>query len=887
MDQKAPLTGKKEEEFSVEDEVLYEKLNLPTRPFRPLSAKTSDLLKQKRQSNPKHPPINLKRNQPRYQADSSVLTRLKPRRIAMDKERLYEDNMALKLKNNTMLQEILKLRTKIAQVERDLAKKEDQSDSSQFSKPVHMINNLKNTVKDLKNEISGKNEEIYKLRKNIKSTKITEIELEVQAYIDECTRLRHHLEEIMRQRNTPPMSQVQTEEKSMQNTFLVNNVKKENEDLGIALGQANGEIGKLKGKLKEFEKEKKKNAVKKGEIMQAKSENLKLKSKVEHYARELAEKEAGFKEELTKVRRSLNEAYSKVNNFEGKIKDLIYENEEKSRQIKFLQESKMLNKVKEEKVEVKEKDVKSVKVKEDKKAELNTKSKRDESKEKFEEEKKPKVIEEHKIIKFPDADNSSKDSENLEDSKEKEADKDFEVFKDPKAVTNEEKIIPVSEVQPKSESNNPKPATKVSVDYEDFQDDFEEYDDQFEAVESIKQHPEEKLIKTEPKTLPVIPEPKAEVIPDKPKEKKGKKSKKKSSKSPEKKEKLPKEVETLLLHLALRMQINRVPKSKLFSTLFKNASSDKSVTKQELSNILQKNPFNFNLNETEKIADFFIDSKVATTKNIEEKVFKFTDNWEIFTPDEEEQFDEVIGETILSHKDTLIDQCKKHDKDDNGTIPLSVFKKVLTQSSIKMPEKVMKYMQLLFYSHSMQVDEVPYLNFIKAYTEQGGEDAEMIDEEKAKVARQYLSVMAQILIEHKKTVFDVFECDENGIILPNEFFAGLQRMGLEEIQEEHVMVLFEALQYDQAEEVCIHVEELEEILNHYGVNKVEEEELEVGAKHQKKVSMLDSDNYELSEDSPEKIVKKGSDKGLSESSPFTKNKSLGGGDSEYDEDFTS
>ncbi len=34
-------------------------------------------------------------------------------------------------------------------------------------------------------------EEVESLRKNIKNTKIAEIEVEMKMYIDECTRLRH------------------------------------------------------------------------------------------------------------------------------------------------------------------------------------------------------------------------------------------------------------------------------------------------------------------------------------------------------------------------------------------------------------------------------------------------------------------------------------------------------------------------------------------------------------------------------------------------------------------------------------------------------------------------------------------------------------------------
>jgi hypothetical protein len=49
---------------------------------------------------------------------------------------------------------------------------------------------------------SNKTEEIEALKRNIKSTKITEIEIEMKMYMDECTRLRHQLEEVIKSKDT-------------------------------------------------------------------------------------------------------------------------------------------------------------------------------------------------------------------------------------------------------------------------------------------------------------------------------------------------------------------------------------------------------------------------------------------------------------------------------------------------------------------------------------------------------------------------------------------------------------------------------------------------------------------------------------------------------------
>jgi hypothetical protein len=46
-----------------------------------------------------------------------------------------------------------------------------------------------------------KEEQIATLKRHIKSTKLHEQEIEMKMYIDECTRLRHMLEEVVKNRD--------------------------------------------------------------------------------------------------------------------------------------------------------------------------------------------------------------------------------------------------------------------------------------------------------------------------------------------------------------------------------------------------------------------------------------------------------------------------------------------------------------------------------------------------------------------------------------------------------------------------------------------------------------------------------------------------------------
>ena len=66
----------------------------------------------------------------------------------------------------------------------------------------HLTLNLKRKIKELQNENQLKKDEIEGLKRNIKSTKISEIEVEMKMYMDECTRLRHQLEEVIKSKDT-------------------------------------------------------------------------------------------------------------------------------------------------------------------------------------------------------------------------------------------------------------------------------------------------------------------------------------------------------------------------------------------------------------------------------------------------------------------------------------------------------------------------------------------------------------------------------------------------------------------------------------------------------------------------------------------------------------
>lgn len=63
--------------------------------------------------------------------------------------------------------------------------------ASKVKMESHLTVNLKRKINELKIDLTRRTEEVESLKRNIKSTKLAEFEVEFQMYQDECTRMRH------------------------------------------------------------------------------------------------------------------------------------------------------------------------------------------------------------------------------------------------------------------------------------------------------------------------------------------------------------------------------------------------------------------------------------------------------------------------------------------------------------------------------------------------------------------------------------------------------------------------------------------------------------------------------------------------------------------------
>jgi predicted nucleic acid-binding Zn-ribbon protein len=201
----------------------------------------------------------------------------RPRVVSLDKERLYEEVLSLKQTVNKLKHENTRLKTKAAQFERELSRKDaflnELKSSNAFPAglgSISVISNLKSAVKDLQEELKQKDAEVSLMRRRMQATRTEEMETELQVYADECTRLKHRLTEVMRFYKADEHGEDDLAE-------LVYNMKEDREGLEAELDQAQREISKWRARVMELEEASKK--LKNSDTL--KQEVRKLKSALE------------------------------------------------------------------------------------------------------------------------------------------------------------------------------------------------------------------------------------------------------------------------------------------------------------------------------------------------------------------------------------------------------------------------------------------------------------------------------------------------------------------------------------------------------------------------------------------------------------------------------
>lgn len=774
-------------------------------------------------------------------ADLNLLQKLKPRQINIEKERLYEENLELKLKNNSLKEEILILKTKVQQMKKELVKKDDNDEKNAYSvKPANLLSNLKAKIKDLKSQVQVKTEEIEALQKNLKSSKIHEQEKEIAVYAEECNRLKHLLEETMGPNET--LQKILTEKHSDINS-VIESINKENKDLHKNLSFYKSELEKCKQKL--FETEKRKKLPDKAEMKTLKKEIVKSKELNESLSKSLYEasnKEKGFRDEILKLKKVIKDIQHRYQGLEVNLKEAQVtisqlKGKSDSKTENLTQETSVFGQVESMPLMVKTVRLALNRANVSLDSFLETLDKSKSGNVTFDDfsqslQKLGTYLTNSHFNSVPSACNKAeclidltilakliKDSQKilLIDSKDQTPIINTFDFESPVHVSKPPLMFPKN-----IEENSPqKKNMKIAI--------FPPVDNTKQVnSDSCKHSKRSKSKKLE------------NFVSDDDSKSRGKRSsktsdqqkraKRKSRDSDEKsfsnisQEQNPgPEVLKAFSHIRMRMQLNRLPKSKLLITLFGAVDKEKSIKSQDLQAFLQKSPFSFKSEpETSQLLQYLI-TPSSTIKSVGDKLTSLLLDWEIFSPEDEELFDYQLGLIISKNKETFKEMCKLLDTERKGCIQISEFERILQELGISVPENLWSYMKLLFYSNDFQLDLMPYRYFIKAYgnpIEDHQEFSTVSENGDSQVFNIYLSAINTAMLANSLTIADVFDCDDDGLIFTEQFIEGLKKLGFEEIDERQVSVLMEALRYQGSYELCLNIEEMNDILQNLALGRL-------------------------------------------------------------------
>jgi hypothetical protein len=265
----------------------------------------------------------------------------------------------------------------------------------------------------------------------------------------------------------------------------------------------------------------------------------------------------------------------------------------------------------------------------------------------------------------------------------------------------------------------------------------------------------------------------------------------------------------LLRHVSFRLQITRLAKQDLANLLFEEGkqASVASLREHLMSpplSITEASDLDLLLSAVQAYSDPL--SVADTVRRLEDLM----EDWRIFSQQDEDEFDREIAEALYPRAEDFLGLCDAADTSGSGLIAYSDFVAIVERLHLNLTSAHLQYLQLLFYSEGQQLDVVPYQTLIHAYAGQEDDQIQELTETQTRAVRGQLELLAA----HTQglRLDEVFGPDSRGFITPTAFVAGLAAVGMQEPDEETLDLLFQSLQAEEAEEVCIALADLVEIL---------------------------------------------------------------------------
>lgn len=702
---------------------------------------------------------------------------------SINRERLYEDNLTLKMKSNLLQEENTKLRTKINQIEKNLNKKED-PDVSLFrvGSKTHLIPNLKQTIKDLKDQIKIKEEEIAILRKNPKSTKLSEVEIEMQTYIDECTRLRHHLEEIMIQKQIS-FTSLEYEEKLFRQNMDINSLREENIQYSQDLNRAREEIVMVKDKIMVLEnpmKKKKKTSRKKQELQKLKNEILEIKDKIDTCKVLYADKEIKLREEaenLVKTNETINE---KIQASELKLQEqnIILE------QLR----TQMMNH---------EKDFKRSQT--IGAPSLSTFSVRKMPNPPKLFQKIFSVISKKQMITDVFFSLMDKNSNGNIDSNE------IYQYMLANGCKIKKKYI--------QEALNFFGITNNSIPLSLFQENYDKYEykivDDETSSEEITEEPKKIITKlTYHSVTPNLPE--GIIIPESSPVKVVREEKKIPTVKKE-------EIKDVLDEIVMKMRVAKLPKSKLLSKVFGNDfNADEGITVGGLAEMFSSCSLNVGNKEKNHLLARFLMEPEGASEIVEKALKDFKSDiliickrfsklfidWEVFTEEEVQETMNEIHQELGKIKADLHRRCQIQDKDKKGFIDFSIFRSIIEEAGAQFSDREWEIWKLEIYP----LKDFNYLSFLNSLKSSRPPDT-------------CLKIISAKLNDMSEPLDSIFTVSSQGLISAESFIEALNNLNINLLNEEIIELLESLKHQDNRFTMQVNFNELYKLLVNSGYSK--------------------------------------------------------------------
>jgi hypothetical protein len=235
----------------------------------------------------------------------------------LKRKKIYEENICLKIKINSLSEDNTKIKTQINQIERSLKTVNDSSSKKS------LVANLKEKIKELKETLKKKQEKLEKVKKHKKNCRMNEIEVEVQTYADECTRLRRHLEEITQQRGIS-IESLECQEKLFRLFKDFESLRRENLEHNDFISAAREEILELKEKVAVAEsspKKRRKSFGQKNQLNRLKAEIIEFKEKIVNDKQFFIEEEETLKRKLEELEKNGESLSKKIYATELKLNE--------------------------------------------------------------------------------------------------------------------------------------------------------------------------------------------------------------------------------------------------------------------------------------------------------------------------------------------------------------------------------------------------------------------------------------------------------------------------------------------------------------------------------------------------------------------------------------